>query len=645
MRLKELLFAAVLVCSSAINAQAPSPITDLLASNTTETTTDLTWSTPAGTVTEYKVYQDGYPNEIGTTTDIFFNVTGLSFNTSYDFTVIAFNLTEGSTISNTQTVLTLDVTPPVTISDLAASNITETTVDLTWSTTDNIGVTDYEVFQDITGVGSPVSIGLTGGTAAMNVSGLILGTSYDFTVYAQDAAGNISLVSNTAIVLTVDVTPPSNVTNLSASNTTETSTDLAWDTATDNIAVTGYEVYQNTNSGGDVLVASPTTNSASIGSLVIGDSNDFTIYAKDAAGNSSVAPSNVVNVVTVDITPPVTITDLSANNITETTVDLTWSTTDNVGVTNYEVFQDISGVGSPVSIGLTGGTTTMNVTGLTLGSSYDFTVYAQDAASNVSSVSNTVVVVTVDITPPATVNDLTSSNVTDTTASLSWSPVSDNIGVVNYEIFQDDVSIGFSGGLSSFDVTSLTELTVYRFKVTALDAAGNSSALSNVEIVETIKESNSTSYTNLNSNSINFDWTARNIFAFGSIGVGVLPSPNYKLAVGGNIIAEEVKVSLQANWPDYVFEKEYYLTPLSEVEAFIEEYGHLKHIPSAENAEKDGISLGEMNSLLLRKIEELTLYTIQQEKKINDLNQKNEQLQSLNKRLQEIEKILADLNK
>ena len=98
--------------------------------------------------------------------------------------------------------------------------------------------------------------------------------------------------------------------------------------------------------------------------------------------------------------------------------------------------------------------------------------------------------------------------------------------------------------------------------------------------------------------------------------------------------SEEVKVQLKNNWPDYVFTKEYKLPTLQEVEQHINEKGHLQNIPSAKEVQKnEGIELGEMNRKLLEKIEELTLYTIQQEKSINELKkivkQQSKQLESL----------------
>jgi len=101
----------------------------------------------------------------------------------------------------------------------------------------------------------------------------------------------------------------------------------------------------------------------------------------------------------------------------------------------------------------------------------------------------------------------------------------------------------------------------------------------------------------------------------------------YKLAVNGNIKAKEIKV--ETGWSDFVFENNYYLPTLKEVELYIKEEGHLKDIPSAEEVKTNGIFLGDMNAKLLQKIEELTLYTIQQEKRIENLESKNDSLLKL----------------
>lgn len=92
---------------------------------------------------------------------------------------------------------------------------------------------------------------------------------------------------------------------------------------------------------------------------------------------------------------------------------------------------------------------------------------------------------------------------------------------------------------------------------------------------------------------------------------------NYSLSVNGNVRAKRVKV--YTTWADYVFEKDYTLPTLEEVEQHIKEKGHLKDIPSAKEVEANGIELGEMNKLLLQKIEELTLYTIELNKEVQAL--------------------------
>jgi hypothetical protein len=117
----------------------------------------------------------------------------------------------------------------------------------------------------------------------------------------------------------------------------------------------------------------------------------------------------------------------------------------------------------------------------------------------------------------------------------------------------------------------------------------------------------------------------------GLVGIGTT-TPTEKLSVNGNIRAKEIKVETQ-NWPDYVFSSSYKSRSLAELEQFIKLNSHLPEIPSADEVQSEGIAVGEMNAKLLKKIEELTLYLIEMDKKIIRLENRNVELrQTLGKR-------------
>jgi len=110
-----------------------------------------------------------------------------------------------------------------------------------------------------------------------------------------------------------------------------------------------------------------------------------------------------------------------------------------------------------------------------------------------------------------------------------------------------------------------------------------------------------------------------NLLVNGSVGIGTTAIPTaYKLAVGGAIIAEKVSVKMQGQWPvpDYVFAKSYNLPLLKDVECYVKANSHLPEVPSEKEINKDGLDVAQMNIILLKKVEELTLYLIDQNKKI-----------------------------
>ncbi|WP_422359416.1 hypothetical protein [Reichenbachiella sp.] len=113
----------------------------------------------------------------------------------------------------------------------------------------------------------------------------------------------------------------------------------------------------------------------------------------------------------------------------------------------------------------------------------------------------------------------------------------------------------------------------------------------------------------------------------GELGLGTTDTFGYQLAVNGTIGAKEVKVESTSEWPDYVFEEHYDLRSLEETEKFITKNKHLPEIPSEVEVTENGIKLGEMNAKFLQKIEELTLYLIEQNKELKSANMKIEKLQ------------------
>ena len=138
---------------------------------------------------------------------------------------------------------------------------------------------------------------------------------------------------------------------------------------------------------------------------------------------------------------------------------------------------------------------------------------------------------------------------------------------------------------------------------------------------------------NISSNDPSNDHNAISVLrANGYVGIGTT-SPNARLAVNGDIHAKEVKVDL-VGWPDYVFKSDYELPSLKEVEDHIKEKGHLQDIPSALEVAENGIRLGEMDAKLLQKIEELMLYTINQQKEIQKLIKEMNSVKAQNQELQ-----------
>jgi len=124
------------------------------------------------------------------------------------------------------------------------------------------------------------------------------------------------------------------------------------------------------------------------------------------------------------------------------------------------------------------------------------------------------------------------------------------------------------------------------------------------------------------------------IISGGNVGIGTV-SPDQKLTVNGTIHSKEVKVDLSVPAPDYVFENDYKLPSLEEVKNYIDQNKHLPEVPSAKEMETNGVQLGEMNMLLLKKMEEITLYMIELK---NENQYAKARMQSMQKEIDQLKK-------
>src|SRR6186997_1202602 len=176
----------------------------------------------------------------------------------------------------------------------------------------------------------------------------------------------------------MDAQPPTAPSNLSSSNITNSSFTLSWTASTDDVGVTGYDVYQG---GIKINPSNITSTSYNVSGLTVGTTYSFFVKAKDAVGNQS-APSTSLDITTSspDSQPPTAPSNLAATNIVTTSFTFSWSaSTDNVGVTGYDVYKNGVKINSAALIG-----TSYSVTGLLPNTTYSMTVVAKDAIGNQS---------------------------------------------------------------------------------------------------------------------------------------------------------------------------------------------------------------------------------------------------------------------
>ncbi len=336
-----------------------------------------------------------------------------------------------------------DTQAPTAPTNLAASNVAQTTLTLNWTaSTDNVGVTGYDVFQGST------NLGTVAGTT-YNVTGLTANTAYSFTVRAKDAAGNQSSVSNTANATTTGGTNP------------------------DPTLPTGY---CNAGRQGTNYIAEVTFGS-------INNTSQNSSYTDFTAQSTNVT---VGQTLTLTVTPGITSSNWSSN-VVGAWID--WNRDGDFEDANEEVLMKTPGTG--------GGTTSVTVPNNAQSGATKLRVRYRWASNpnpcgtssnDGDEVEDYAVVIggsnPGDTQAPTAPSNLAASNVAQTTLTLNWTASTDNVGVTGYDVLRGGTNIGTVTG-TTYNVTGLTANTAYTFSVRAKDAAGNQSASSNTVNVTT----------------------------------------------------------------------------------------------------------------------------------------------------------------
>ncbi len=284
-------------------------------------------------------------------------------------------------------------------------------------------------------------------------------------------------------------TGPSVPASLKATVASSSEIDLSWSASTDSTGVAGYYVYRN----GAQIATTPNTSYKNT-SLSADTTYSYTVAAYDAAGNVSAqcaaVSATTSNSGTTDTQPPTVPTGLAATVVSATQINLTWkASTDNVGVTGYNVYRNGSLAGTSTK-------TSFSDTGLTASTTYKYTVAAYDAAGNVSGQctavsATTQAKTTTDTTPPTVPTNLKATAASSSTISLTWTASTDNVGVAGYTIYRNATKVGTSTATSYSD-TGLAASTAYSYTVSAYDAAGNQSGQSAAASATTSAGSGST---------------------------------------------------------------------------------------------------------------------------------------------------------
>jgi chitodextrinase len=415
----------------------------------TATSANATWAASSDNVgvTGYEYSLDGGAWTATGSATPGFSINGVSSGVTHTFAVRAKDAANNLSTSASNSFTTLDNVAPSAPGTPAFSSITGSSAVASWSAaSDNVAVTGYEYSLN-GGAWTAASSGVT-------LSGLTNGTSYSLQVRAFDATGNRGSASSNSFT-TLDTAAPSAPGTPGFSSITGSSAVASWSAASDNVGVSGYEYSLN---GGAWTAAS---SGVTLSGLTNGTGYSLQVRAYDAAGNRGSASANSFN--TLDTEAPSAPGTPTFSSITGSSAVVSFAaSSDNVGVAGYEYM--LGGGGWNVA------TSGMTVSGLTNGTTYSFQVRAYDAAGNRSNLSLNSFT-TLDTAAPSAPGAPTFSSVGATSAVVSFSAASDNVGVAGYEYSLNGGA--WTAASSGMTLSGLSTAASYTVQVRAYDAAGN----------------------------------------------------------------------------------------------------------------------------------------------------------------------------
>jgi chitodextrinase len=272
----------------------------------------------------------------------------------------------------------------------------------------------------------------------------------------------------------VDRTPPTTPAGLTGAAVSPTQINLNWLEARDNVEVTGYRIYR----GGVLLTTLGSVTTFQHTGLTPSTTYSYTVQAIDGAGNpSGQSPAALVTTpATLDTTAPSTPTGLTANAVSNSRINLSWTaSTDDVAVTGYGIFRN---GGLLITLG---NVTSYQDSFLLPATTYIYTVLAFDAAGNISGLSgaaSATTSATLDTIPPTAPAFLSANAVSPSQINLNWQASTDNDAIAVYRVYRNGAFLVTLAPTTAYQDVGLSTLATYSYNVDAVDAAGNVSGLS-----------------------------------------------------------------------------------------------------------------------------------------------------------------------